>query len=180
VVSFTPSRFIPAERAPGSHRLGGSVGPKAGHAVAKRENPITAPAGNWTPGRPVRSIVPILAELFGSRNNYLHLAYFPLIDTGKRNQRLDPVADAPVTRIFTPEWRPVLFTVNPNKASYHLVNILTNLPQLHSAATSCALDLLLIAGSLSNNIRFHPSFTRIHKTLILGLPNDASSTAHVT
>jgi hypothetical protein len=37
VVSFTPGRFTPRERAPGTHRLGGCVGPRADvDAVAKR------------------------------------------------------------------------------------------------------------------------------------------------
>jgi hypothetical protein len=45
-----PGRFTPREGAPGTHWIGGWVGPKAGlEAVIKRINPIIAPAGNWTP-----------------------------------------------------------------------------------------------------------------------------------
>jgi hypothetical protein len=45
-----PDRFTPEVRVPISHWIGGRVGPTAGlDAVAKRENPIIAPAGNWTP-----------------------------------------------------------------------------------------------------------------------------------
>jgi len=40
----------PEIRASGTHCKGGWVGPRAGlDAVARRKNPIIAPAGNWTP-----------------------------------------------------------------------------------------------------------------------------------
>jgi len=42
-----PGRFTPGEKSPGTHRIGGWVGTRAGlDAVAKRKNPIIAPAGN--------------------------------------------------------------------------------------------------------------------------------------
>jgi len=46
-----PSRFIPREKAPPStHWIGSWLGPRAGRdAVASRQNPIIAPAGNWNP-----------------------------------------------------------------------------------------------------------------------------------
>jgi hypothetical protein len=54
VVSFTPGRFAPRERAPGTHWIGGWVGPRAGlDAVVKRK--FQAPAGTWTPDHSARS-----------------------------------------------------------------------------------------------------------------------------
>jgi hypothetical protein len=45
-----PGRFTPEEWAPGTHWIGGWVGPRTGlDAVAKRKNPIIGPTGNWTP-----------------------------------------------------------------------------------------------------------------------------------
>jgi hypothetical protein len=42
--------FTPGERALGTRLIGGWVGPRAIlDAVAKRKDPIFAPAGNWTP-----------------------------------------------------------------------------------------------------------------------------------
>jgi len=43
-------RFIPSVRAPGTHRIGGCVSPRAGlDDMAKRNNRIIAPARNQTP-----------------------------------------------------------------------------------------------------------------------------------
>jgi hypothetical protein len=55
--------FARSVRAPGTHRLEGSVGSRAGlEAVAKKKYPITAPTGNWTLVID-RSIVTILSQL---------------------------------------------------------------------------------------------------------------------
>jgi hypothetical protein len=46
----SPGRFTPGERAAGTHRKGGWVGPRARlDAVANRKDPFSAPAGNRTP-----------------------------------------------------------------------------------------------------------------------------------
>jgi hypothetical protein len=45
-----PVTLPPRERAPGTHWIGGWVGPRADlNAVANRKNPIIAPTGNRTP-----------------------------------------------------------------------------------------------------------------------------------
>jgi len=42
-----PGRFIPGEKAPSTHCIGGWMGPRDRlDAVAETENPIIAPAGN--------------------------------------------------------------------------------------------------------------------------------------
>jgi hypothetical protein len=59
VVSFTPRSLYPGERAPGTHRIGGWMNPKANlDAVAKRKIPASRRESN--PGRPSRSLVTIL------------------------------------------------------------------------------------------------------------------------
>jgi len=47
-VASRTGRFTPGLRDPGTHWIGGSVGPGAGlDVVAKRKNPIITPAENW-------------------------------------------------------------------------------------------------------------------------------------
>jgi hypothetical protein len=59
-----PGRFIPGERAFGTHWIGGSVGPRSGlEVVAWRRNPCACRESN--PGRPTRGLVIILIELSG-------------------------------------------------------------------------------------------------------------------
>jgi len=48
--AIRPGRFIPRERAPGTHWRGGWVGAETGvEAVAKKKITVPAPAGNRTP-----------------------------------------------------------------------------------------------------------------------------------
>jgi hypothetical protein len=56
MVSLTPRRFIPRERAPGTRCIGGWVGPRAVlDAVVKRNIPSPLRESNpGTPDRPVR------------------------------------------------------------------------------------------------------------------------------
>jgi hypothetical protein len=62
LASFTPQALYPGERAPGTHWIGGWVGPRAGlNAVAKRNN--TYHYRESKPGRPAHSSATILPEL---------------------------------------------------------------------------------------------------------------------
>jgi hypothetical protein len=51
-----PCRFTPGERAPGTHRIGGWVGPRASlNTVELRK--ICCPCRESNPGRPTRSLL---------------------------------------------------------------------------------------------------------------------------
>jgi hypothetical protein len=57
-----PGRFIPGERAPGTHWIGGWVGPRAGlDAAEKRKIPL--PYRKWNPDRPDTAIPTELSGL---------------------------------------------------------------------------------------------------------------------
>jgi hypothetical protein len=57
--------FTPGERVPGTHWIGGWVGPRIGrNAVAKRKNPFTVYCRESKSGRPARSLVTILTERY--------------------------------------------------------------------------------------------------------------------
>jgi hypothetical protein len=61
---FHTPAALPRGKRPRYPLEGGWVGPRAGlDAVAKRKILFIAPAGNWIPGRPARSLVTILTEL---------------------------------------------------------------------------------------------------------------------
>jgi len=62
VVSFTPQFLYPPEKVPGTHWIGGYMGPRAGlHMVAKRKNPFL-PLGESNPSS--CSLVTTLTELY--------------------------------------------------------------------------------------------------------------------
>jgi hypothetical protein len=68
MVSLTLRPLYPSERAPGTHWIGGWVGPIDGlDAVAKWKGPW--PYWEQNPGRPARSLVTILTELCNNNNN---------------------------------------------------------------------------------------------------------------
>jgi hypothetical protein len=61
MVSLTPGCFTTEERAPGTHWVGGGVGPRAGmEAVARKKNNICQESN---PGRPAHGVVTILTGL---------------------------------------------------------------------------------------------------------------------
>jgi hypothetical protein len=58
-----PVRFIPAERDPGTHLIGGWVGPTAGlDAVVKRKKCLPCPCKESNPGEKKRQLSKINAE----------------------------------------------------------------------------------------------------------------------
>jgi hypothetical protein len=60
--SSRPDRFIPEERASGTHLIGGWVGPRAGLDTAVKRK-IRSPSLELNPGRLARSLVIILSEI---------------------------------------------------------------------------------------------------------------------
>jgi hypothetical protein len=66
-----PGRFTPRERAPGTHRTGGWVGPRIGlDAVAKKKKSLHCLFRDSNPSRQVRGLVTGLNELPRLQNSF--------------------------------------------------------------------------------------------------------------